>query len=388
MFRNLSYIKRNHKKVLQKLKEKIKHEKLNFVFYVYDETKWKCQSLYDLLEQDGRFNVKVLVTRTAVNDVKNPSFQTLDNVKRTYDFFVSKNMNVEFGYDIEHDCFIPFENFEPDIIIYQHPWYVETSQGPVVCSKFALTGYVPYYFPTTASPIDYYLRFHQYIENYYVFDETTCNYYVERMENKGKNVKVVGQPFLDYFRFNPNKEKKYTIYAPHWTVGGKGIAYGTFEWNGRFMLEYAGKHPEMNWIFKPHPLLKKALIDNGIMTLEETEEYYNQWKCYESGDYLDLFSKSQMLITDCSSFLGEYFMTGNPVIHLISPEAKPFNETIKKIVKNYYKAGTLEELKDLLNKLPQNDIMKEQRENALENLGYKNNYAAKNLLDDILKQII
>ena len=387
MLRNLFYIERNHKQVLKHLRAKFGNEKLKVVFYVYDETKWKCQSLYDLLTKDDRFEVKILVTKTYVCDTKNPSYQSSENVQKTYKFFEKKGMSVEFAYDIEQEQFIPFENFHPDIIIYQHPWYVETSQGPVVCSKFALTAYVPYYFPTTASEIDYYLRFHQYVENYYVFDETSRKYYSERMQNKGKNLKVTGQPFLDYFRLHSAQEKKYTIYAPHWTLCGQGIAYGTFEWNGKFMLDYAQKHPEMNWIFKPHPLLKKALVDNKIMSSQEVEEYYNAWERFESGDYLELFCQSQMLITDCSSFLGEYFMSGNPVIHLISEKAKPYNETVKQIVENYYPARNLEELQKLLEDLPQNDWMKEQREKAFAKLNYKDNYAAKNILDDILTQL-
>lgn len=387
MFRNLFYIKTNHRRVLKRLRAKFGNEKIKIVFYVYDETKWKCQSLYDLLVNDERFEVQILVSRTAVFDTKNSSWQSIEDVKKTYDFFKQKGMNVVLAYDIVQEKFIPFLNFKPDIIIYQHPWYVETSQGPVVCSKFALTAYVPYYFPTTASEIDYYLRFHQYVENYYVFDETSRKYYADRMQNRGKNLKVTGQPFLDYFRFNPSQEKKYTIYAPHWTLCGKGIAYGTFEWNGKFMLDYAKQHPEMNWIFKPHPLLKKALVDNGIMTGEEVEKYYNTWERFEHGDYLELFSQSQMLITDCSSFLGEYFMSGNPVIHLISDKAKPYNKTVKQIVENYYPARNLEELQRLLEELPQNDWMKEQREKALEKLNYKDNYAAKNILDDILTQL-
>ena len=211
------------------------------------------------------------------------------------------------------------------------------------------------------------------------------------MQNHGKNLKVTGQPFLDYFRLNPSGESKYTIYAPHWTVAKQGIAYGTFEWNGKFMLEYAKKHPEKNWVFKPHPLLFKALIDQGIMTVGEVQNYYNEWGNigfrYESGDYLELFNNSQMLITDCSSFLGEYFMTEKPVIHLISPFATPYNKTVNRVIKHYYRAENIEDLKTLLERLPEHDTMKEERMRAVEELGFKNNYASKNILDDIIQTI-
>jgi len=341
------------------------------------------------MEQDERFEPIITVTKNACKLENNPNFQTEDDVQKTYEFFKSKNMNVEFGY--KNNKFIPFSNFNPDIIIYSHPWYVETSQGPVICSKFAITCYIPYYFPTTATEIDYNLRFHQYIERYYIFDEISEKYYKEKMKNKGKNLKVTGQPFLDYFRLNMSSKKEYIIYAPHWTVANQGIKYATFEWNGEFLLDYAKKHPEQKWVFKPHPLLFKSLINNKIMSEDDVKKYYNDWAkiglVYEDGDYLDIFNQSKMLITDCSSFLGEYFMTENPIIHLISKNAEPYNDTIKQIIKNYYKATELEELQNLLNKLPNNDCMKDVRQKALKELGYKNNYAALNVINDIMEQI-
>jgi len=390
---NISYIEKNQKNVLKKLKEKFKNnKKINVAFYVYDETKWKCQSLYELLENSDRFNVKVLVTRNSATNKDNPSYQTIKDIRITHEFFFKKGMNVEFAYDIKKRKHLPFKNFKPDIIIYQHPWYVETSQGPVVCSKFALTYYVPYYFPTTSAPIDYYLRFHQYVENYCVFDEITKNFYEEKMSNKAKNVIVTGQPFLDYFKLNKKISSDFIIYAPHWTICKKGIAYGTFDWNGEFLLNYAKSHPEQKWIFKPHPLLKKALIDNLVMTEQQVEEYYNTWDKiglkYEHGDYLELFNKSKMLITDCSSFLGEYFMTEMPVIHLISKDAKPYNNTINQIIKHYYKATNLEELKLLLEQIPKNDFMKEERIKALNILGYKNTTASENIYNNILQKLL
>lgn len=386
---NLKYIAKNWQKLQKKLSDK---EKLNVAFYVYDDTKWKCQSVYDLMEQDNRFEPYIFVTKNAATNPENPSFQTIEDVKKTYKFFENKNMRVKYAYD-EKNKFIPFEKMtpKPDIIIYQHPWYVETSQGPVVCSKFALTCYVPYYFPTTTAPIDYYLRFHQYVERYYIFDEITKEIYEQKMENKGKNLCVTGQPYLDYFKNCEAKEKEYIIYAPHWTVANQGISYGTFEWNGKFILEYAKIHPEQKWVFKPHPMLFKSLIDKGVMTEAEAKEYYATWDKiglkYESGDYLELFSKSKLLITDCSSFLGEFFLTGSPVIHLISKTATPYNETINRIIKNYYRAENLEELQMLLNKLPNDDSMKVQRENAIKDFNASETTSAEKIVKDILETI-
>ena len=388
---NIKYIAHNKPNVLKKLKKKLENgEKLHAVFYVYDETKWKCQSLYDLLSKDNRFNVTVLVSKTAPNDPKNPSYQSIMNVAETYKFFKTNGMNVKCAYDTVKQEFIPFKKFKPDIIFYQHPWYVKTEQGPVVCSKFALTCYIPYYFPIETHDVDCNLRFHKYIENHYILDDYTKQKYLNKNPELESSLKAVGYPYLDYFSDKDFTEGEYYIYAPHWTICGKGLAYGTFEWNGKYILEYAKSHPEIKWIFKPHPLLKKALVDCKLMAEKEVSEYYSEWNKigikYESGNYLGLFAKSKMMITDCSSFLGEYFLTEKPLIHLMS-EKSQFRESNNPILKTYYRAEDLESLKSLLEQLPQKDEMKEVRKETLENIGLKNNCTSKNILNDIINEI-
>ncbi|MCQ2754412.1 MAG: hypothetical protein MJ231_05110, partial [bacterium] len=93
----MSYIKNNYPKVIKKLKNK---KNLKVVFYIYDETKWKCQSLYDLFEKESRFTPLVLVTRNAAKNPDNSSYQSVDDVKRCYDFFENKGMKVDPAYDI------------------------------------------------------------------------------------------------------------------------------------------------------------------------------------------------------------------------------------------------------------------------------------------------
>ena len=77
--------------------------------------------------------------------------QSLEEVQKTYDFFNDKGLRVLYNYDIENEKFIPTKNMnpQPDIVIYQNPWYIETSQGPVRNSEFALTYYIPYFLPTS-----------------------------------------------------------------------------------------------------------------------------------------------------------------------------------------------------------------------------------------------
>ena len=384
---NCNFIAKNKKKVLKKLKNK---KVLKVAFYVYDSCKWKCQTIYDEMVKNTRFEPVVIVTKNAAKNLDNPSYQSKEEILETYNFFKNKKMNVELAYDFENGKYIPFERFAPDIIIYQHPWYVETSQGPVVCSKFALTAYVPYDIATTTLPLEYNLRFYQYIQNYYVINDKLKDFYSPLMDNKGKNLKAVGAPTLDVIK-NIDSDKKYIIYAPHWTINHeKTIAYSTFKENGRFILEYAQKHPEFNWVFKPHPMLKKAIIDNNFMSIEETEKYYSDWEnlgktCF-NGDYFDLFNNSKLMITDCCTFLMEYFATGKPLIRLVSPNSGEFNIITKNIIKHFYNVENLSELEKTLQTIliEENDELKIEREKASSQ--YTQN-ATKNIIQDLLNQI-
>lgn len=384
---NCAYVAKNKKKIIKRLKNK---KVLKAAFYVYDSCKWKCQTIYDEMLRNQRFEPIVLVTKNSAKNVDNPSYQSEEEVLETFEFFKNKGMNVELAYDLKKNKHIPFKKFAPDIIIYQHPWYVETSQGPVVCSKFALTAYVPYDIATTTLPIEYNLRFFQYVENYYVINEELKNFYAPLMDNKGVNLKAVGSPSLDVIK-DVKSDKNYVIYAPHWTINHENtIAYSTFKENGKFILDFAKKNSQFNWVFKPHPMLKKAILDNGFMTKEEVNSYYTEWEnigkaCYD-GDYFELFNNSQLMITDCCTFLTEYFATGKPLVRLVSQNSGEFNINLKNIIKYFYNVETLEELKFALNSLliERNDSMKYEREKASQS--YRTN-ATKNILNDILKQV-
>ena len=387
VWQNLNYIKKNQKNVLKKLKNK---NPLNVVFYVYDETKWKSWSVYNRMKEYERFNPKIVVTKNCAPE-GNPNYQTAEDVKKCCDYFKNRGVQAEFGYDIEKNEFIPFEKFSPDIIIYSHPWYVYKTQGPVMCSRFALTYYIPYFIPASEQWHEYGLRFHSYIFGHFVPTETVREFYSKNMPNKGKSLRVAGHPVFDELTENGG-EKKYIIYAPHWTVCGDNLRFGTFDWSGYKILEFAKLHKELNWVFRPHPLLYKFLLTSGFMSKEEADNYYNEWKntgiLSEGGDYTDLFSKSYAMITDCGSFLTEYFVTGNPVIHLISDKFTP-NPLTKQIDEVYYGAHNTEEMDGFLAEviLNKNDYKKQERCELLQKLNLHNICSGKRIIDIILSDI-
>lgn len=392
-----SRVKKDSKKVRKKLAQKVKNEKLKVVFTLHQAEKWKCETIYRLMEQEKIFDPYILIT---IPESVNPDYPSLkkNHFDETIKFFTTRNYKVLEGYDWQKKEYIPFNEFSPDIIFYQQPWNVERQQGPLETSKYALTCYVPYFIANAGNDIEYGLDFHLQLFKHYILNEKIKSFYAQKMLNNGDNLVVSGHPQLDYFWLNRKEidsaEKRYVIYAPHWSINVPVENYATFEWSGRFMLEYAKSHPEIEWIFKPHPILRHRLLNQNVMTEKEAEEYWREWAkagvVYESGDYMDFFKHARAMITDCGSFLTEFFLTKQPVIHMISDSAIPYNPSAADIVKNYYKAHNIDELERHLDTviIQKNDYMKEQRIKALENMNLDNCYAAKNIIDDLKSELI
>ena len=139
---------------------------------------------------------------------------------------------------------------------------------------------------------------------------------------------------------------KRVIYSPHHTVDTEGdipLKLSTFKFNGKFMLELAKKYKDDTvWIFRPHPQLKMKALRYGIFSNEsEWDDYLDEWNSmenalvYENGDYYDLFMNSDLLINDCSSFIGEYMFSKKPMIFLESGE-NYFSAFAQEIINNQY----------------------------------------------------
>ena len=395
--KRIKEVAKNYPIVLKNIKN---GEKQRVLFLVSEIAKWKMQSIYDLMAKSELFEPMIILVvsdiQTRLSKEKQAEF-----LKENYNFFKEKDMTVDFAFDFKKCTSIGLEKFNSKIVFYQQPWQLYKEHSPYVVSKYALTFYVPYYVPNYGKlSMDCEHEFHRSLFRYYVLNKDWEYTYKADIDDYTGDIIGLGHPALDSFYLNKNveMEKNYVIYAPHWSFSHKKNTnpenYGTFNVNGVEILKYAKEHPEINWAFKPHPTLKRTLIKTGIMTEKEVEEYYLEWEkfancCYTS-DYIDLFLDSKALITDCGSFLIEYFCTGKPIIHLISKDCKikPLLPS-KRIFDTFYKAENIDSVFSHLETLlvKNNDYLKDSREKLLKESGLLNNYAAKNIIDDVEKII-
>lgn len=397
-FFRVQFCHAKYKILLKKLRKEIKKRKLRVLFYVTENQKWGYQSLYELFEQSNIFEPIIVVG--ILTSVHNGKDKTRNNLEENYQFFKTRNMNVEYGY--KNGDYVDLKTFKPDIIFYEQPWELPSIHKPQKTSNYALT----FYFPYGLSLFDHKNDFMPFFQNLIFINFIDSILNMKRFEKYAKKnlknyIEVGYLKFDTYFEeklhnknFWKENNKIKIIYAPHHSFEKEGLQIATFQKNGQFILNLAKSHPETTWIFKPHPRFKFALLKNNIMTEEEIENYYKEWEniggIYTHGDYFEIFKSSDLMITDCCSFLAEYLPTNKPIIRPTNPNGEKLNELGQKITQGYYEINTNKELKNIFIELVKNknDIKKNKRKNLIKYIFDENEKSAEkifNYLSKILK---
>lgn len=375
-FLNAKKCEKNYIKKLSDIRNR-SNRPIKVCFLIRENQKWSYQSLYEALEKSDEFEPIVLISLLWLSHIGKD--KTRNNLEENYNFFKNKGIKVDYAY--KDGKYINLKEFSPDIVFYDQPWDLPKIHTPVIVSEFALTCYVPYGVPILDFKQDYTKEFHKLLYKFFIANKFDLERFENYSKDNSKNCVYFGFSKLDeYFKNNEcnkwkDENKTKIIYAPHHSFDKKGLCIATFKENGNFILENAKKHPETTWIFKPHPRFKYSLLRNKIMTLQEIEDYYSKWQeigsIYEKGDYFDIFKTSDLLITDCCSFLGEYIPANKPIIRLIGNQKVNFNKFGKMIINSCYEASNNSEIEKYF------DIL----------LKDKNDYKA-SLRKEIIKELV
>ena len=387
-----------------RIREDVGKPKVRVLFIVSEIAKWKEQSLYEAMEKSGVF--EPIVGLSAWNgqiEELCPNDKLAKLHERAAAFFAGlgdRCVNTVRIVDGKREI-SDLREFRPDIVYYTEPWSPAAGQDPRSVSRFALTCYSPYYVPNySIIEQECKLDLHRWLWIYFCLGEWQAKHYANAYLPFARSTRFVGagHPSLDPFYLSRDRKPvgNMVIYAPHCTIAGKGSTwpqhYATFRWSGSFMLEYAKAHPEIKWVFKPHPLLKRGIKMVGLMSDEAIEAYYSEWRAVaavsEDSNYQDMFLDSRAMITDCGSFLSEYGATGRPVIHLISAEniRRPISK-LASLYDTYYKVHDQAELKETLGQVVEAglDPARAKRLEALKESGLGSVCASENIISHLRK---
>ncbi|MGF0540582.1 hypothetical protein ACQQ2Q_21515 [Agrobacterium sp. ES01] len=239
----------------------------------------------------------------------------------------------------------------PDIIFRQSQW--EADVPPEFSTKnlgFARLCCIPYSTPiiakysngetgeTTISPKGFDQYFHRMAWRVFCETELTRNYFLQFQHSDPSKFIVSGYPKLDvllgskkeYVGDRSSTGRFKVIWAPHWSIRGDWLGFGTFDKICADFLEFAKINPGIDFAMKPHPALFKTVVSVGAMSSDELGQFICKWEelancSIESGPYSALFAQSDMMVTDGISFLTEYPVLEKPLVFIDSGRHVPMN---------------------------------------------------------------
>lgn len=349
-YRGLYFIGFFSKKLFYKVKSKIivideekLHDlsKINIGFITYSPSMWTMDSLYNKFLSNDNYNVELIVARFNM-----PSNEAIDST--------FEQAKVYFKNELHYNFITPnddkFDIDKYDILFYCTPFdFCDEIVNARNIKQRTLICYSCYSY-MLAEKIDK-LDLPIYMIAWKLFCDS--KYYKKLLEKKSRiysnNAYYCGFAKMDaFYQKKPEclNSKKMIIVAPHHSLTDDRTKFSTFDVNYRYLISLVDKYKEFtDWVLKPHPLLKAQSVKAGLFENENKyDEYIKEWnsrenaQVIENGEYVELFLKSDAMITDSVSFIAEYQFTGKPLLLLQSGRQK-YNEFGEKIENIVYKCS-------------------------------------------------
>lgn len=303
--------------------------KVKAVFIAHEPSVWpSLDSVYHAMKNDNRYIVKAIYVPTYhQNKQEQDENEVINYYKERYGIKVIR----ENDYDMALD--------NPDLVFYLKPYDNDYTRMNVkfrhnsVLSTGARIIYISYGMETTRTFLEYNFQlpmlYHAW--RHIVYGPIAKKCATKYGYRDGENVVVWGHPKADgilhanlHEREIPKewldkiKGRKTFMWNTHHTILKGGMS--TWFEHGEAVLEYFKTHDDVVLLWRPHPLLFGALVNNNYMTAKELETFIKEVSSHENiildtgEDYRPAFWVSDAAITDGTAFFGEYIYTEKPMI--------------------------------------------------------------------------
>ena len=302
-------------------------KKIKLGFVLYAASQWSGDELYNLFAKDKRFETNIFFCKRISVATDNELFEKdfLDGIER----FKSHGLKI-----------VPIRGRKAkvphqDVIICLTPYFSRLPNAfrPSKISLKTLITHMPYSLSISIRTKGFYNRsiFHVVWKMFHSSVAGLKTYAKYNTVGMPRGF-FSGYPRMDIF-FRQNADFKFDwkmtrpdakkiIWAPHWSINAV-TRYATFQWNYKFMYEFAKAHPETSWVVKPHGgLYSTAVKEKVFPSLEAFEAYLQAWndlpnaQVYTGGYYQAIFATSDAMIHDSGSFIAEYQYVDKPMIFL------------------------------------------------------------------------
>lgn len=378
----------NYKKGIKKANE-LNNDKIKVVFISQYIEAWNSfDSVYKAFKQNDKFEVLILsIPMSDLNSEMNYSINK-KHENKSFDFLKSVGIKSINAY--KNNQWFDLKKYGPNYVFYNKTYnnqYPDEYKSENVCS-FSKICVIPYGFNLFSDTIfDIVYNYEFMLDTYLTFatDVVTLKDIQKKFSwqyiTRRNKYKLLGFPRFDLLKDvkKQNENSKITIaWMPRWEFNKKGTQKTShfLDYNTNF-INYVKKTPNINFIFRPHPLMFQTVVSEGYMTSQQVNNITEEMKSipnlfidYDS-NYMKTLLSADILIADATSLLAEFFVTGKPIIYCDNDEG--FNKIGKMLYKTFYKANSWNEIEqNLIEIINTNDFKQKDRKKILNKLTTKN----------------
>ena len=375
-------IQKSYKKKISDIRNEYnKSGKINVAFIVIFKNVFPARPVFETMLKDKKFNPYIIVVPNVSNNIseqKRLYTDTFESLKKDF------GERVIDGYNTKTDVYnkvdekfsvIFFSNPYNELV---HPYHRIT----YFLNKKTLTLYVSYGFAALKFWEEVVkLDFYNQVWRVCVENQANFEHLKEIQTIKGMNGIVTGYVKMDGLALKAPKSKsrKNIIICPHHTVQNwDKLNISNFIKYSELFIELPKIFPEIDFIFRPHPLLVGNLEKHKIWTPKEIDSYFKRLlsspnMTYDtSADYMQEFADSDAMIHDCGSFIGEYLYTMKPCLYMMKDREETYKNLLpfgKECMDNHYQAYCDDDIIKFIKEVvvKGNDPMKEKREEFVKN---------------------
>jgi hypothetical protein len=343
---------------------------LTFYFEAWDA----FDAVYKQMKADPRFEPLVITMPRKLTGYE--KFRDEDIVSSYLDSIQIEHER--FKFKKSKDGLARLKELSPDYVFLNYPWQRNYKKNYQIekLIEFTKVCYVPYFSTSLVNePGVEGVALHQFTQAthelaHLVFLQDADTKQAFDSNGRADHAFLTGTPKIDALLEAKDKVKPHwpierlltdgkrplrVIWAPHHSYGVSWLNFGHFTKQRMPMLNYAKAHPEIDFVFRPHPFLLGTLTGRDLMTVEELDHWRAEWDALPNtytdidGPFTSLALAADALITDGVSFIAEYpLVTRKPAIFWEKPGHWEFSELGKIAEKTSVTAKSMHDVKQEL----------------------------------------
>jgi len=361
-------------------------EPIRVVFVCHEPALWSMfDSVYRGMVEDPSFSPLVVAVPYSHRTLPEGQYKDAGMLE----FCQARKIHVISGYDKEQDEWRDPASLMPDYVFFQTPYdFFPPAWSVASISMLARICYVPYgttIFRGEVDDISHPQAFFRCVSMTFAESPLRCEMFARKFERyewfDRKQLVTSGYPKLDYlvkggipsggvWKRGVGRDIRRVLWTPRWRTS-EGTCH-FFEYKDYF-VNFCKEHKNVDFAFRPHPLCLTNFLQTGELTESELRQMEHAYSSSsnmtldKNPDYQDTFLTSDVLVSDVSSMLVEYFATGKPIVY--THRVDVFNELGHKLAEGFYWVRSASELDETLKMLISGkDPLRQKREQLMKSL--------------------